>query len=907
MRILCLADTHIAYWLPYAEIGEEGMPDRLSLYLDLAKDIQFTSDSYNCDLIMLAGDVFESSTQKPQSLYVGAEFLRLLSKKAPLLVTHGNHDLDFRGDVITEKHSILKEICEGLKNVIYVPREDIVDVDGTSIHVRPWVSKDNFVLPKSSADVFMGHGLVKDYKLDSGISFDDGFKISEFIKKFKLSIVGDIHQKTFQVDDKTGNKFIIPGCAIQNSWADAPDCGFYIADIDEGNDYYDIPKFIAIHEEFPNKYHRFLYANEAQEQKSTKLNHYKIRSLSKSKAKRSAKGMTDDIKSKLDVNKILHKYVDALSLPDTNIVKECINDMTSNCKDNYTDAGNNYYISSIKIKNFLSIKEYEMDLKDKHKGQGDSVKTLIFGNNGTGKSAIFEAMFWGLSGKSARGLMVDEVARNGTNDTRVDITFSSDIEENPEILCKRSRISGRSKFEVFSNNQEYKASSIRNTEEDLKELVGFSLKEINSMVYFTTSNPLLFGDMTPSTKSDIISRIVGVDYIDELKRYSLNKKDEYQRKVIENETNIRSLQDRIYKDRKLIEEKEAKLKESDDEKAIRIELDKLKEEGETEESLRKLEDKLGFLNKELETKRLKYKELKTNYAHFEREFNKYSNLSNSDEKCPTCNQPLSTEESKNKIREKYRDARDKMEEITKSIDVVKSEGKELSINDIDPLNKNVSRVRNILSKIKELESKISKDNDVNLITHLKETISTNKGEVETIRGDYSYHKKLADSWKSVSSFLVKGGFIYKQLYKHSSSLLQQEIETVVPSDGARELSIKIKDDLTITAKFLGSQNYVSYNMMSSGQRRIVDIVMMVSLNNLFSRFLGLDRGVLGILVFDETLSYLDPRYYDFALSVLDSSLSRNIFIITHNDVVCGNRKIMVKKDEDGCSNYIEYE
>jgi DNA repair exonuclease SbcCD ATPase subunit len=70
------------------------------------------------------------------------------------------------------------------------------------------------------------------------------------------------------------------------------------------------------------------------------------------------------------------------------------------------------------------------------------------------------------------------------------------------------------------------------------------------------------------------------------------------------------------------------------------------------------------------------------------------------------------------------------------------------------------------------------------------------------------------------------------------------------------------------------------------------------LNNLFTQIYGLEEGVLGILVFDEVMSFLDPKYIDFSYSLLERVNVSKRIIITHDDRLISrfNQKITVSLD-----------
>jgi DNA repair exonuclease SbcCD ATPase subunit len=91
----------------------------------------------------------------------------------------------------------------------------------------------------------------------------------------------------------------------------------------------------------------------------------------------------------------------------------------------------------------------------------------------------------------------------------------------------------------------------------------------------------------------------------------------------------------------------------------------------------------------------------------------------------------------------------------------------------------------------------------------------------------------------------------------------------------------IEDDLSVAAVFLGRQKG-DYDQLSTGQARVVDIIMMVALNNLFTQMYGLDHGILGVVIFDEVLSFLDPAYSDYCFGLINRANVPKRIVVTHD-------------------------
>jgi DNA repair exonuclease SbcCD ATPase subunit len=118
-----------------------------------------------------------------------------------------------------------------------------------------------------------------------------------------------------------------------------------------------------------------------------------------------------------------------------------------------------------------------------------------------------------------------------------------------------------------------------------------------------------------------------------------------------------------------------------------------------------------------------------------------------------------------------------------------------------------------------------------------------------------------------------------ELSKQGKKILQEQINELTYGE---DIEVIVQDDLSVSAKFLKRKEGY-YELLSTGQSRVVDIIMMVALNNVFMKFYGLEMGPLGLVVFDEVLSFLDPEYIDFCFSLIQKTNVPKRIVITHDN------------------------
>ena len=181
-------------------------------------------------------------------------------------------------------------------------------------------------------------------------------------------------------------------------------------------------------------------------------------------------------------------------------------------------------------------------------------------------------------------------------------------------------------------------------------------------------------------------------------------------------------------------------------------------------------------------------------------------------------------------------------------------------------------------------------------------IKTSEIELEQSQKEILNLNKKFKAWAYLENKLFKrNGELVKELNKQGAVLIQQCIDELLVG---LDLNLFINQDLSLSGKFHYTR--IDYEAMSSGQKRLTDIILMVSLNNLFSKIYNLEYGIIGLAVYDEILSFLDDKYIDYAKQVVDQSISNKLLIITHDTNLMNmyDSKIKVSLTKNG-SKYIK--
>jgi DNA repair protein SbcC/Rad50 len=193
----------------------------------------------------------------------------------------------------------------------------------------------------------------------------------------------------------------------------------------------------------------------------------------------------------------------------------------------------------IRAKNFLSWEDLEFEV---NKGV-----TLIQGFNhddntpeGSGKSAILNALAWGLFGKIPKDANVDDVIREGASKCQVEIEldgFSVFRSRKPNDLC------------IISNNKEVRGKDARETQAEIEKLVGMSFDSFCQSIYFAQNYPNKFVTANQENKGKILSEILDLEQFDRAR-----KKANDQLKMVKDDLLVSTKDVERYRTLKLSEE-----------------------------------------------------------------------------------------------------------------------------------------------------------------------------------------------------------------------------------------------------------------------------------------------------------------------------------------------------------------
>ena len=171
----------------------------------------------------------------------------------------------------------------------------------------------------------------------------------------------------------------------------------------------------------------------------------------------------------------------------------------------------NIFFRSIKLKNFMSYEEAEVKLsrsgyvvvKGTNNNPDDSAKS-----NGSGKSSLFTAICWALTGETISGAKnVNNIYTGGT--TEVELSFNYD---DREFVVNRTK--NPSNLHLYVDGEDKSGKGIRDTEKILEEYIPqITYRLLSSVIILGQGLPQRFTNNTPAGRKEVLEQLSNSDFM----------------------------------------------------------------------------------------------------------------------------------------------------------------------------------------------------------------------------------------------------------------------------------------------------------------------------------------------------------------------------------------------------------
>lgn len=619
----------------------------------------------------------------------------------------------------------------------------------------------------------------------------------------------------------------------------------------------------------------------------------------------------------------------------------------------------NIKFKRLQVHNFLSFGDADIELNPNGytivRGINHVVDDVA-SSNGSGKSSIWEAISYALTGETIRGTK-DVVNINAEGGCYVKLTFDIDNTEY-EILRSKEHKEYKTNLKIYVNGEDKSGKGIRDTEKLLKEyLPDLTSSLIGSVIILGQGLPQRFSNNTPSGRKEVLEKLSKSDFmIADLKdRISVYKKS-LSDDLRVSEDNILKLTTEQTTLENLINDNNKKIELYSDTDSLTITLSTLKSQLQDKQNeLSATSEKLNSAKGELEKSQNCVQEEITNYSRRVKSVNESEEYANKEsfaqqiveeqtslnalnkqlkemqsitDVCPTCGQKLIGVEKPDTSQIEYQ-----IELLNNSLQQTKlnKSNAELTYNamlsnlenehklNLDSLNRvlnmNKDLVNTTQSYFNNLNSEINaltlRCNDIQskldvavaVIEALTNDIHNAKQKIVDNNKKLLYNNNVKENIEEKLSIVNKLNSIITRDFR--GVLLGNAIEFI--DKKAKEYSKDVFDTEKIEFKLDGNNISISYDNkeyenLSGGERQKIDLIVQFALRDMLCTHLGFSSN---ILVLDELFDNLDDIGCQRVLNLIANKLTdvESIFIVTHHTTISipYDNEIIVEKGEDKIS------
>ena len=494
---------------------------------------------------------------------------------------------------------------------------------------------------------------------------------------------------------------------------------------------------------------------------------------------------------------------------------------------------------------------------------------LIVGTNGTGKSSIADCIIYALYGKI-----------DGTNNSDIPNRINKNFYVKIELDCNGHEIvveRGLSPnlFTVTIDGSIVDTAGKNNVQTMLEEnyyKIPYSVFKNTLILSINDFKSLI--DLNPSDKRNIIDKIFGFTEYNLMIKLIKEDIKILDSSVSSNEGSLKTATVNIEKyEQQLLELKNNEVSQEDIDELVEKINEAKKLKATNEENIKKLDNVRKQLESQTTEKNMDIRDLKRKI-----EDNKKKIKLIDSKKCPTCGSSLDTDEF-HKERERLVNENESCENIIAEMTSI--------INDLSNKMRAVDSKKNVFvnainksgltDMMSDLKYKVSlKKNNSQPLLNLKESLNSQISQLNEEKEMLSKRKMVYDC---VMQILGDGG-IKEYIANKYIPTINQIISEMMEFMG---INYNVVFDNTFKATITSNGYNVTYNSLSTGEKKRIDFATVVS----FIKLLKLQLGEMNLLFLDEMLASIDVNGVSDMMTILKDlsvELNMNIYLIHHAQV-----------------------
>lgn len=611
------------------------------------------------------------------------------------------------------------------------------------------------------------------------------------------------------------------------------------------------------------------------------------------------------------------------------------------------------------LENFLSFGYAEIDLNDRGYVLVNGINNNPTDNatsNGSGKSSIWEAISYALTGETIRGITKNLVNIHTEGGMRVELSFSIDNTEY-KICRYREHKEFKNDIKFFVNGVDNSGKGVRDTEKLISEyLPDLTSSLIGSVIILGQGLPQRFSNNTPSGRKEVLEKLSKSDFmIEDIKKRISDRKTALNKNLREIEDSTLSKSSQLSVIEKQLSSYREQLNSLEDKTsyvekirdtqekvtAVQLELDSLSNAISETRSLGdnltdQLNSQITLYNAEVQSRRTTLDELIKNYQSQDLQLkadirslqNEILRLKSVVDICPTCKQKLpdvhkvdttEREAQLETLREEESQVtgclKEKEEELSNLLRDIKQKYEAAQLDIKNQLNESKTTLNNLNKKREAYESEyraqstylsnlqLSLQNVEQQKTSIESTIQELEKDINSLTFEIGYNTVEKDDVKNRSEIVNKMLNIATREFR--GYLLTNVISYInkKAKDYSRDIFKTDKIELTLDGNNINiSYDDKMYENLSGGEQRKVDIICQLSLRDMLSQFSDFHSNVL---ILDEVFENLDYTGCQSVIDTISKKLTdvESLFIVTHRSdlMLPTDSSLTIIKDEKGIS------
>lgn len=618
----------------------------------------------------------------------------------------------------------------------------------------------------------------------------------------------------------------------------------------------------------------------------------------------------------------------------------------------------NIIFKTLHIEHFLSFGVVDIDLQQpgytlvsgRNENPNDNAKS-----NGSGKSAIWDALSYCITGSTIRGTK-DIVNIKEDGGCLVEAVFAVNNVDYKIVRTKEHK-QLKTTCKLFINGEDKSGKGLRETQALIEEyLPDLTAQLIGSVIIFGQGLPNRFSNNTPSGRKEVLEKLSKSDFMIEDLRSKINSRITFlngrSKEFSDNILRLSTQREMKEQEIRNAENKKAQLTNPEDLNRQKVQTEELLEEARLviqndSQVLNDSQAKLDTLtlsysqinknmNNDLFRVQQEYKELRkpvedakqVTTAKIYSLNNEIKRIKNIKDICPTCGQkipnvtkPDTTQQEKESIElnNQLQEYNNRLLALTSSYDEKENKIKESYNNQTSTLQQECNKLSATISQLnhklkinrdeelrqKDLLNKINSEIQLYQMTLQNLTNVINEGNkfIEEINSKILYYNNEWEKLKIRLDIENKFMTIIKRDFR--GVLLKNVIDYI--EFKAKEYARQIFDNDRIGFSLEGNDIDITYDnkeysSLSTGERQKVDLIVQFALRDMLCKYLDFDSN---ILVCDELFDGLDSIGCNKVVDLIANLTNiTSIYIVSHRQDLSlpVDRNLTIVKDARGISS-----